>query len=133
MTYLLVRLLFSRGLALLVALLLAGYHYHLHYSRLGLNNIADPFFVAWALYFLVVGWQGNRRWAWAFSGVLAGLAFFFYTGGRQVPVILAGIVIWATLTERDFLTAEQSRSRIASHRISCGGRAYGVVRSAAPR
>jgi hypothetical protein len=106
--YLLVRRLFSRGLALLVALLLAGYHYHLHYSRLGLNNIADPFFVVWALYFLVVGWQGNKRWAWAFSGVLAGLAFFFYTGGRQVPVILVGVVTWAALTERDFLTRSRA-------------------------
>jgi 4-amino-4-deoxy-L-arabinose transferase-like glycosyltransferase len=106
--YLLVRRLFNRGLALVVALLLAGYHYHLHYSRLGLNNIADPFFVVWALCFLVVGWQGNKRWAWALSGVLAGLAFFFYTGGRQVPVILAGVVLWAALTERDFLTRSRA-------------------------
>ena len=111
-SYLLVRRLFSSGLALLVALLLAGYHYHLHYSRLGLNNIADPFFVVWALYLLVVGWQDNARWAWAFSGVLAGLAFFFYTGGRQVPVILAGVVIWAAITERDFLT--RSRAGLVS-------------------
>ncbi len=88
--YMLVRRLFGRGLALPVALLLAGYHYHIHYSRLGLNNIADPFFVVWALYFMVMGWQGGRRWPWMMSGLLAGLAFFFYTGGRRVPVILVG-------------------------------------------
>ena len=32
--YLLVRRLFSRRLALLIAILLVGYHYHLHYCRL---------------------------------------------------------------------------------------------------
>lgn len=118
-TYLLVRRLFGAGLAFLVALLLAGYHYHIHYSRLGLNNIADPFFVAWSLYFMVVGWQRARqgdqpgevgdaarqgaRWPWALSGLLAGLAFFFYTGGRQVPVILVGVVAWAALAEPGFV------------------------------
>jgi 4-amino-4-deoxy-L-arabinose transferase-like glycosyltransferase len=106
--YLLVRRLFGRGMALLVALLLAGYHYHLHYSRLGLNNIADPFFVVWSLYFFVVGSEGKRRWAWALSGVLAGLAFYFYTGGRQVPVILACVFVWAALSDREFLVKNRS-------------------------
>lgn len=102
-TYLLVRRLFGRNLALLTTLLVAGYSYHIHYSRLGLNNIADPFFVVWALYFLVLGWQSHRRWPWMVAGLLSGLAFYFYTGGRQVPVILLGVIIWAALTERDFL------------------------------
>jgi hypothetical protein len=106
--YLLVRRLFGRGLALLVALLLAGYHYHLHYSRLGLNNIADPFFVVWSLYFFVVGSEGTKRWAWALSGILAGLAFFFYTGGRQVPVILGCLFVWAAFCDRDFLVRTRS-------------------------
>ena len=107
-TYLLVRRLFDRNLAILVTLLVAGYSYHIHYSRLGLNNIADPFFVVWALYFMVLGWQSGRRWAWLVSGLLTGLAFFFYTGGRQVPVILAGVLVWAALTERDFLPRSRS-------------------------
>ena len=102
-TYLLVCRLFNWRFALLVAGLVATYHYHIHYSRLGLNNIADPFFVVWSLYFLVVGLQGKRRWAWATSGVLAGLAFYFYTGGRQVPVILLGICTWAVFIEDGFL------------------------------
>jgi 4-amino-4-deoxy-L-arabinose transferase-like glycosyltransferase len=110
--YLLVRRLFGRGLALFVALLLAGYHYHLHYSRLGLNNIADSFFVVWALYFFVVGSEGTKRWAWSLSGILAGLAFFFYTGGRQVAVILVCLYVWAALSDRDFL--QRSRSGVAA-------------------
>jgi hypothetical protein len=106
--YLLVRRLFDRGLALLVALMLAGYHYHLHYSRLGLNNIADPFFVVWSLYFFVVGSEDAKRWAWALSGILAGLAFFFYTGGRQVPLILECVLVWAALSDHYFLVKNRT-------------------------
>jgi hypothetical protein len=105
-TYLLVRRLFGRNMAILTALLVAGYSYHIHYSRLGLNNIADPFFVVWALYFFALGWQSyaerrGRLWPWAVSGLLCGLPLYFYTGGRQAPVILLGVIVWAGLTERE--------------------------------
>jgi 4-amino-4-deoxy-L-arabinose transferase-like glycosyltransferase len=108
--YMLTRRLFGRNMAILTGLLVAGYSYHIHYSRLGLNNIADPFFVVWALYFLVMGWQGagRRAWPWAVAGLLAGLALYFYTGGRQVPVILLGVILWAALTERGFLARSRS-------------------------
>ncbi len=101
-TYLLVRRLFDRWLAVLTAFLLATYHFHIHFSRLGSNQIADPFFVVWALYFLVLGWQSRRRWAWAASGAVAGLAFYGYAGGRQVPVILALLLAWAIVTRPRF-------------------------------
>ena len=117
--YLLVRRLFDVRLAVLTAFLLATYHYHIHYSRLGSNQIADPLFTVWALYFLVIGWQssvngggkpgGSGRWAWALSGIITGLAFFFYAGSRQVPIILLAVVLWAALTETYFLR-EQGRN-----------------------
>jgi hypothetical protein len=106
-SYLLVRRLLDRRLAFLTAFLLATYHFHIHYSRLGSNQVADPLFVVWALYFMVMGWQGGRRWAWAASGVIAGLAFYFYAGSRQVPVILVAVLAWAALTQRDFLRAHR--------------------------
>jgi 4-amino-4-deoxy-L-arabinose transferase-like glycosyltransferase len=102
-TYLLVRRLFDRRLALLTAFLLATYHYHIHYSRLGSNQVADPLFMVWALYFVSVGFQKRRPWAWALSGVVAGLAFYFYAGSRQVPVILGAALGWAALTEPGFI------------------------------
>jgi len=122
-TYLLIRRLFDIRLAFLTAGLVATYHYHIHYSRLGLNNIADPFFVVWALYFIVVGWQGKRRWPWALSGVLTGLAFYFYTGGRQVPIILAGIFMWAIILEPSFL---------GKHRTDLGAMLLGFVVTVGP-
>lgn len=117
-TYLLVRKLFDRSLAFLTAFLLATYHFHIHYSRLGSNQIADPLFMVWALYFLVLGWnrkaagaveaQAGPRWAWALSGVIAGLGFYFYAGSRQVLVIMLAVLAWAALTDRDFLSNQMS-------------------------
>jgi hypothetical protein len=107
-TYLLTRRLFGRWMALLTAFLLAVYHFHIHYSRLGSNQVADPLFTVWAIYFMVVGWQGNRRWAWAVSGIVAGLALYFYAGSRQVPVILLAVIVWASITEHDFLSGHRS-------------------------
>ena len=117
-TYLLVRRLFDRSLAFLTTFLLATYHFHIHYSRLGSNQVADPLFMVWALYFLVLGWnrkaagaaeaQAGPRWAWALSGVIAGLGFYFYAGSRQVLVIMLAVLAWAALTDRDFLPQQIS-------------------------
>ncbi|MGE5601988.1 MAG: ArnT family glycosyltransferase [Nitrososphaerales archaeon] len=111
-TYLLVRRLFDRWLAVLTAALLATYHFHIHYSRLGSNQIADPFFTVWALYFVVIGVQSRRTWPWAVSGVIAGLAFYFYAGSRQAPIILVAVLAWIAVTDFDTL-AERGRAMLA--------------------
>lgn len=48
--YLLVRSLWGRRLALVAAALLAAYDYHIHYSRLGANNVWDPLLVVLTLW-----------------------------------------------------------------------------------
>lgn len=101
--YLLVRRLFDRTHAALSAVILATYHFHIHYSRLGSNQIADAFFTVWALYFMVVGLQSKRAWPWALSGIIAGLAFYFYAGSRQVPIVLVAVLAWVALTDFETL------------------------------
>jgi 4-amino-4-deoxy-L-arabinose transferase-like glycosyltransferase len=109
-SYLLVRRLFDRWLATLTAVLLGTYHFHIHYSRLGSNQIADPFFTVWALYFMVIGLKSKRTWPWAASGVIAGLALYFHAGPRQVPIILVAVLAWIALT--DFGTLRERSSAI---------------------
>jgi hypothetical protein len=80
--YLLARTLLNRRVAVLAALLLATFPPHLHYSRIGLNNVADPLFGTLALALLALGLKHNRRRDFALGGVALGLTAYFYEGGR---------------------------------------------------
>ncbi len=90
--YLLARALFGVRVALMAALVLAALPIHLQYSRIALNNIADPFFGTLALYLLVLAWRYPHRavayFAWA--GVSLGLTQYWYEGGRFLFPILVG-------------------------------------------
>lgn len=90
--YRLARHLFDRPTALIAAALLATYPPHVHFSRIGINNIADPLFGTLALMFLASGLRSGRRTDYALAGVMLGLTQYFYEGGRVAfPVI---VVTW---------------------------------------
>jgi 4-amino-4-deoxy-L-arabinose transferase-like glycosyltransferase len=93
--YGLAHLLFSRPVALLAALTLAAFPPHLHFSRLGVNNIADPLFGVLALAFLARGLNSNRRADYVLAGAMLGLTQYFYEGGRLLYPALA--IGWFTL------------------------------------
>jgi hypothetical protein len=90
--YLLVARLHSRSLALICAALLAGYHYHIHFSRLGSNQIADGLFAALTLLCLYRAYDRRNQFDWALCGVVIGVAQYFYAGAR-FTAILAGTVL----------------------------------------
>jgi 4-amino-4-deoxy-L-arabinose transferase-like glycosyltransferase len=89
--YLLARTLFDRTTAVIAAALLATFPPHLHFSRLGLNNVADPFFGTLALACLARGLRSNRRLDYALAGAMLGMTQYFYEAGRIVfPVVALG-------------------------------------------
>lgn len=90
--YALGRALFDRRAALVAALLLAAFPPHLNFSRIGINNIADPLFGTLALAFLGRGMLSGRRGDYALGGVMLGLTQYFYEGGRLLFPALA--VVW---------------------------------------
>lgn len=98
--YLLTRTLFDRKTALLAAFLLAVFPPHIHFSRLGMNNIADPLFGTLALAFLTRGFKTGRPVQFALGGVMLGLTQYFYEGGRLMfPAlgfmwIFIGALVW---------------------------------------
>lgn len=98
--YFLGRALFDRTTALVAALVLLAFPPHLHYSRLALNNIADPLFGTLALAFFARGLRTHRRIDWVLAGVMLGLAQYFYEGGRLIYPALAaawlagGLIAW---------------------------------------
>jgi len=86
--YLLGSALFERRTGLIAAALLAVFPPHIHFSRLALNNIADPLFGTLALAFLVRGLRRNSGSDYVLAGVNLGLATYFYEGGRLLFLVV---------------------------------------------
>jgi hypothetical protein len=98
--YLLARELFDRLAACMAALILLTFPPQVQYSRLALNNIADPLFGALALAFLARALRTRRRLDYVLGGAALGLTQYFYEGGRLLfPALAAawmvgGLVLW---------------------------------------
>ncbi|MGQ9925809.1 MAG: ArnT family glycosyltransferase [Chloroflexaceae bacterium] len=98
-TYALVARLHGRTLALISATLLAGYHYHIHFSRLGSNQIADGLFATLALLCLYQGYDRRNPFNYALCGAVIGIAQYFYAGARFIGILI--VVVLAVLALRD--------------------------------
>ena len=92
-TFLLVRQLLGTRMALVTAVIVATYHYHIHYSRLGSNQVADPLFLSLALYFLYRALDRRSNLDWALMGTVSGLAFYVYAGARLTPIVIM-VLFW---------------------------------------
>ncbi len=92
--YWLAKALFDRKTALLAAFLLAVFPPHLHFSRIGLTEIASCLFGTLAFTFLARGLTHNRRIDIVIGGVMLGLTHYFHEGGRVLytPVALVWLV-----------------------------------------
>ena len=85
--------------ALLSALMMAVFPPAVHFSRIGINNVADPVFGTLALGFLVRGLQAPRRSTFVLAGVMLGLSHYFYEGGRLFFTLFAACWlgwVWAS-------------------------------------
>jgi SAM-dependent methyltransferase len=94
------------GLA--AAILLAGSHFHLHYSRLGLTNIWDGLLLLLAVGLVGLAWQAgkngrSRRDLWLWAGLVVGLNAYFFTASRLLPLTLLFLLALALLADRGTL------------------------------
>lgn len=96
--YWLARALFDRPTAALAAAYLLASHYHIHFSRIGLNNIFDGLFATVGMAGLWHGWKTGRRVSFVVAGIALGIGQYFYVAVRVVPVLF---LIWAVVA---FLT-----------------------------
>ncbi len=74
--------LFNRHVALWAAFILATFPPHVHLTRIGINNSADPFFGVLALLFLARAVRYGRGLDYALAGACLALTQYFYEGGR---------------------------------------------------
>jgi len=101
--YLFMRQMFGSVIAALGAVYLTGYHFAVHFSRVSMENIADPLLMVAALYFV---WRATRSGRWrdfALAGLVMGLGLYLSPAGRVVPVVAAAVIGYAVLRRPSFI------------------------------
>lgn len=109
-TYGLVAVLHNRRAALISAAIMTTYHYHIHWSRIGLNNIWDTLWVPLMLAPFVWGWRKGWSGGAVLSGIAVGLSQYFYAGSR-VGIILLAFLIFQLWLETGKASEEAERPK----------------------
>ncbi|MFO7917422.1 MAG: glycosyltransferase family 39 protein [Anaerolineae bacterium] len=101
-TFLILRDFFGFRIGLMGALLLAFGHYHLHFSRLGSNQIADALFAVLMFYFLNRALSSGRDRDFVLTGLVLGGSLYGYFGAKAAGVIMVCYLGTLLLGEEDF-------------------------------
>jgi 4-amino-4-deoxy-L-arabinose transferase-like glycosyltransferase len=96
-----VAVLSNRRVALIAAVLMAAYHFHIHWSRLALNNIWDTLWVPATIGLYAWGWKNRNSAGAALAGATLGFSQYFYQGGRLGVLLLTFVVVWLWWNDRD--------------------------------
>jgi hypothetical protein len=97
-TYAYARRAFGRATGLLSAAFLAFSGFHIHFSRLGLNNIWESLLAVLLAGGLVYAWKTPDPRRFLIPGLVLGLAQYFYVGGRMFLVL---VPVWVILACSD--------------------------------
>ncbi|MBI5963294.1 MAG: glycosyltransferase family 39 protein [Chloroflexi bacterium] len=104
--YFLTRSMFDQLTAFLAALCMAAIPPHIHFSRMGVSNITVAFwacFVFWLTYRAI---QKGRASDYLWAGIVTGLPLYSYLGSRLMSAIGAGMILFAILTQRNYLRTQ---------------------------
>jgi 4-amino-4-deoxy-L-arabinose transferase-like glycosyltransferase len=101
--YVFARLLYGRSIAIAAAALLAVYHFHVHFSRLAVNNIVDPLVALLVFTAFLHGCKTRSAFSFAVAGVMLGVGQHFYMGARLLPLIVLAVLIQQLVMDRQWL------------------------------
>jgi len=87
-TYLVTAQVSGKRVGLFSAALLLTYHYHIHWSRLALNNVWDTLWIPAILGLFAWSWRSGRSGGAALSGFALGLSQYFYLGSKLAIFLL---------------------------------------------
>jgi 4-amino-4-deoxy-L-arabinose transferase-like glycosyltransferase len=109
--YFFARVTFGRKVAMMAGAFLTTFHFHIHFSRIGLNNIWDGLYIVLFSGFLWWAWkdQGSEKDGssalFLLAGLILGFGQYFYTSMRVVFAILClWLLIQALRKWTDFRT-----------------------------
>jgi 4-amino-4-deoxy-L-arabinose transferase-like glycosyltransferase len=104
--YLLGRELRDKYAGLIAALFTLTWAYAIQFSRLSMNQPADPLFGTLAFYFLLRGLRRGAASDYALSGFMVGIAQLFYLGGRLIPMVMIAYLLFIWLRDRSVLAQQ---------------------------
>jgi hypothetical protein len=100
--YFLVRSMFSRTVAFLAATLLATMAFHVHFSRIAVNN-ADACFLVCTAVGLLHAMGSTRRTHWfVAAGLACGFSLFSFAGARLAFVVALLYLVYLIASDREF-------------------------------
>lgn len=99
--YFLTKKLFSKKIALLSSFFIATSFWHINFSRISFRALLSPFFLVWAIYFLIKFLDkdsSNKKTKNIFlaiiGGIFYGLGFHTYIAYRVTPVLILIILLF---------------------------------------
>ncbi len=99
---------YSEAVALLSSFLIATSFWHINFSRIGFRAIMAPFFLTWALYFLISALNkasdsSLRPYLLSsiFAGIAFGLGFHSYIAYRATPAIIFVVLVYFWFKNKD--------------------------------
>ena len=98
--YLAGRALYSHRAGLFAAIFLVGLHFHVHFSRIGLNNIWDGFWFTVILGLVWWAWKHERREGFLFAGLALGISQYDYVSVRLLFGLIPAWLLIAGLADR---------------------------------
>jgi 4-amino-4-deoxy-L-arabinose transferase-like glycosyltransferase len=101
--YLIARRFYGPRVALASAALLALSRWHVHFSRYGWSNTEMLVYIMVGFYMLVRGLATRRKWYFVGAGLILAFAIQTETAARVLPFILAGLLAYFLVAQRDFL------------------------------
>jgi 4-amino-4-deoxy-L-arabinose transferase-like glycosyltransferase len=92
-TYFMIKSISGKRTALLASIAMVTYHFSIHWSRVGLNNIWDTLWVPLTVWGFVKGWKDRWPGGAVISGLAFGLSQYFYAGSKISAFILVVLVL----------------------------------------
>ncbi len=103
LVYLLGRDWFDRATGLLAAAFLLALPFHVHFSRLGVNNVVDALTSTAILWLTYRALRRGSLTAYVWAGLVTGLALYVYLGSRLAILLAVGTLVYVALRHRPFL------------------------------
>jgi 4-amino-4-deoxy-L-arabinose transferase-like glycosyltransferase len=101
--YLLAREWFGPEIALIASSFLAAYPFHLHFSRIGVNNIMDSLMAPLVIWLIFRAVRTRSIPTYLLAGIATGLTFYTYVGTRLVLAMAIGTFIYIILRQKGYL------------------------------